>query len=170
MRHQKKSEKFSRNRAQRKALVKSLLRALFTYERIKTTESKAKGIRPWVDRLITLAKNDTLHARRLAYKWLPDHLLVKRLFEQIAPRFKDTPGGYTRIIDIGYRAGDAAKISLMELTKLGEKKITAKAKKTKSKTEKTESAETTQETTSQKENPKTGLIAGMKKIFKKKKE
>lgn len=112
MRHRKKSEKFSRSRAQRKALVRSLLRALFIYERITTTESKAKGIRHWAERLINWAKNDTLHHRRLAYRFLCDHNLTKRLFEVIGPRFKNIQGGYTRVLDLGYRQGDGGKISI----------------------------------------------------------
>ncbi|MDD4955805.1 MAG: 50S ribosomal protein L17, partial [Candidatus Omnitrophica bacterium] len=95
MRHRKKSQKFSRPRAQRKALKKSLLRSLLIYERIKTSEAKAKELSSWVDRLISMAKEPTLHHKRLAYELLCDHMLVKKLFDNIAPRFKEIKGGYS---------------------------------------------------------------------------
>jgi large subunit ribosomal protein L17 len=158
MRHRKKSEKFSRSRAQRKALVKSLLRAIFTYERITTTESKAKGIRKWIDKLITWAKEDTLHHRRLCYRWLEDHKLVKRLFEEIAPRFKEVNGGYTRIIDLGNRKDDGANMSILELTKIEKKEKVSKKKEERKKEEKPKEE--------QKEEKK-GFVSGVKKIFKK---
>jgi large subunit ribosomal protein L17 len=155
MRHRKKSKKFSRSRAQRKALMKSLLRSIITYERIVTTESKAKGIRKWVDRLITWAKEDTLHHRRLCYRWLEDHKLVKRLFEEIAPRFKDVNGGYIRIIDLGNRRGDGAKLSILELTRTEKKEKVSKKKEEKKKREPKEE--------------KKSFVSGVKKIFKKEK-
>jgi large subunit ribosomal protein L17 len=178
MRHRIKSEKFSRNRGQRKALVKSLLRALFIYERIKTTESKAKGIKHWAERLITLAKEDTLHHRRLAYKWLGDHNLVKRLFEEIAPRFKNIPGGYTRVLDLGPRQGDGAKISLLELTRLTKKEKKKHVKKEKivepekthQKEEEKEEKIAPKKEQPKKEQPKKGLLFGVKRIFKKERD
>jgi len=166
MRHRKKSEKFSRSRAQRKALIRSLLRSLFIYERIVTTQSKAKGIRGWVDKLIEWAKKDTLHHRRLAYRVLCDHKLVKRLFEEIAPRFKDISGGYTRIVNIGYRKGDGAFLSLLELTRVKEEK---KGKKKKEKEKKEvvieERTSPPQETV---QPQKKSFLQGIKKIFKRK--
>jgi len=155
MRHRKKSKKFSRSRAQRKALMKSLLRSIITYERIVTTESKAKGVRKWVDRLITWAKEDTLHHRRLCYRWLENHKLVKRLFEEIAPRFKDVSGGYIRITDLGNRRGDGAKLSILELTRTEKREKVSKKKEEKKKREPREE--------------KKSFISGVKKIFKKEK-
>lgn len=173
MRHRKKSEKFSRTRAQRKALIRSLLRALFVYERIKTTESKAKGMRPWAEHLITLAKEDSLHHRRLVYRWLNDHNLVKRLFEEIAPRFKNTPGGYTRVIDLGYRQGDGGKISLLELTQLKKKEKKHREKKEKvAETPKPHEKEHGKEEkfTPKKAEAKKGLLSSVKRIFKKERD
>jgi large subunit ribosomal protein L17 len=121
MRHRLKSEKFSRSESQVRGLKKSLLRALLLEESIKTTHEKAKGLTIWAAKLITRAKVDNLHNRRLAYSELNDHKLVKRLFEDVALRFKDVPGGYTRMFDIGWRKGDCAKLSLIELTKLADK-------------------------------------------------
>jgi large subunit ribosomal protein L17 len=135
--------------------MKSLLRSIITYERIVTTESKAKGIRKWVDRLITWAKEDTLHHRRLCYRWLEDHKLVKRLFEEIAPRFKDVNGGYIRIIDLGNRRGDGAKLSILELTRTEKKEKVSKKKEEKKKREPKEE--------------KKSFVSGVKKIFKKEK-
>jgi len=165
MRHRKKSEKFTRSRAQRKALVKSLVRALIINERITTTTSKAKYLRTQADKLITWAKKGTLASRRLAYRLLEDHKLVKKLFDSVGPRFKDVNGGYTRVLALGRRKGDCAPISLLELTKTAPKEVSqakpgAKDKKAVSKEEK--SAE-------KKEQKKKGVASGLKKIFKKRK-
>jgi len=164
MRHRKKSEKFSRSRAQRKALVRSLLRALFTYKRITTTQDKAKGIREWADKLIEWAKKDSLHHRRLVYRFLCDHKLVKRLFEEIGPQFRNISGGYTRVFNLGYRKGDGAGISLLELTQI---------KKEEKKKEKKEEKEITVEgekIPAEKEaKPQKKFLQGIKKIFKKEK-
>ncbi|MBU0694390.1 MAG: 50S ribosomal protein L17 [Candidatus Omnitrophica bacterium] len=170
MRHRKKSEKFSRNYAQRRALMKALLRSLIVQERIVTTESKAKHIRGRADRLITWAKKDTLHCRRLAFNILGDHNLVKRLFQQIGPRFKEVSGGYTRIIGLGYRKGDGGKLTLVELTKIEKKEKKQRGKKEQKKISKEEKREEKREEkiVSKKEKPKKGIISGMRRIFKKK--
>ncbi|MDD5194495.1 MAG: 50S ribosomal protein L17 [Candidatus Omnitrophica bacterium] len=169
MKHRVKSERFSRNRAQRKALVKSLLRSLIIYESIVTQEAKAKKIRPWVDRLITWAKEDTLHHRRLSFRLLEDHNLVKRLFEVIGPRFKGIPGGFTRIMDIGFRHGDASKMAILELTKIEKKEHHHKAKKEKAKDTIEEKKE--EKIPHQKEEqPKKGLLSGVRKIFKRERD
>jgi large subunit ribosomal protein L17 len=170
MRHRAKHNQFNRPYAQKKALIKALLRSLFIYERIRTQEAKAKKIRPWVDRLITWAKDDTLHHRRLSFAVLGDHNLVKRLFEVIGPRFKDIPGGYTRIIDVGFRKGDASKISILELTKIDKKEKKHREKKEKDKPH--EVAEKKEEKIIPKKEaqPKKGLLSGVRKIFKKERD
>lgn len=172
MRHRKKSEKFSRSRAQRAALVKSLLRGLIVNERIVTTESKAKGVRPTIERLITWAKSDNLHRRRLAYQLLCDHNLVKRLFERIGPRFKNIAGGYTRIIDVGFRKGDCAKLSILEFTKIERKEKKPKVKKEKEvvKTEETLKVKEERHIPKKEEKPSKGILAGIKRIFKKERD
>ena len=116
MRHLKSGRKLNRSTPHRKALIRNLLKALVQREQIQTTDAKAKELRRWADRLITLGKKDTLHARRLAYAQLGSRLLVARLFDNIAPRFQNRAGGYTRVIKLGPRRGDAAPISLIELT------------------------------------------------------
>ncbi len=167
MRHRKKSEKFSRPRAQRKALVKALLRAVIINERITTTTSRAKYMRSEVDKLITKAKADNLASRRLVYRKLGDHNLVKRLFEVIAPRFKSVNGGYTRIARLVPRKGDGASISLLELTKREVKKKVIKGKKDKSAVN---DKEKDQELVTAKKQEKKGIISGVKKIFKKERD
>jgi large subunit ribosomal protein L17 len=170
MRHRKKSEKFSRPRAQRKALVKSLLRALLIYESIKTTESKAKGLRPWVDRLIEWGKVDTLHSRRLAYRLLGDHNLVKRLFENIAPRFKEIKGGYSRVISLTSRRGDGAKISILELTKKERREKPKKEKRKKKEVAPKEEEKKEEIPLKKQPKPKRSFIRGIRGIFKKERD
>ena len=116
MRHLKTGRKLNRTTAHRRALLRNLLKALIQREQIQTTDAKAKELRRWADRIVTLGKKDTLHARRLAYAQLGSRTLVSRLFDDIAPRFENRAGGYTRIIKLGPRRGDAAPLSLIEFT------------------------------------------------------
>jgi len=115
MRHLKSGRQLSRNSAHRWALMRNLITALLREEKIRTTDPKAKELRRWVDRVITLGKRGSLHARRQALGIVQDKAVVRKLFDTIAPRFKDRPGGYTRIIKLGIRRGDAAQMSLIEL-------------------------------------------------------
>jgi large subunit ribosomal protein L17 len=92
-----------------------MLVSLLQYERIKTTLAKGKELRSWADRIISLGKRGTLHARRRAFALLRDKGIVKKLFDEIAPKFKDREGGYTRVYKLGWRHGDAAPLSLVEL-------------------------------------------------------
>ena len=92
-----------------------MLVSLLEHERIKTTLAKGKELRSWADRIITLGKRGTLHARRRAFALLRDKGIVKKLFDEIAPKFKDRAGGYTRVYKLGWRQGDAAPLSLVEL-------------------------------------------------------
>jgi large subunit ribosomal protein L17 len=148
MRHLKAGRKLGRNATQRLALMRSLALALFRYERIITTVAKAKEARRFVERLITLAKKDTLHARRLALARLgtaanaevrpfnpakkgdevDSRTILQKLFAEIGPRFADRPGGYTRVIKRHERRlGDGGKTAFLELLKEGETKYRAKA-------------------------------------------
>jgi large subunit ribosomal protein L17 len=116
MRHRKTRHKLSRDSAHRKALLMNLSRELITHERIRTTHAKAKAVRPEVERLITLAKRGDLHSRRQAMAALgQDKFVVYRLFEEVAPRYGDRPGGYTRILKLGPRPSDATEMALVEL-------------------------------------------------------
>ena len=115
MRHLKSGRQLSRNSSHRWALMRNLITALLREEKIQTTDPKAKELRRWVERVITLGKRGDLHARRQAAAIVQDKTVVQKLFDAIGPRFKDRPGGYTRIIKLGVRHGDAAKMALIEL-------------------------------------------------------
>ncbi|TMA97910.1 MAG: 50S ribosomal protein L17 [Deltaproteobacteria bacterium] len=115
MRHLKSGRQLSRNSSHRWALMRNLITALLREEKIRTTDPKAKELRRWVDRVITLGKQGTLHARRQVLSIVQDKAVVRKLFDTIGPRFKDRPGGYTRIVKIGIRRGDAAQMSVIEL-------------------------------------------------------
>ena len=116
MRHQKQRHKLSRDSAHRKALLMNLSKEVIQHERIKTTEAKAKAAKPAVERLITLAKRGDQHARRQAMSALgQDKFLVYRLFEEIAPRYAEREGGYTRILKLGPRRSDSTEMVFLEL-------------------------------------------------------
>ncbi len=116
MRHNKTRHKLSRDSAHRKALIMNLSREVIDHERIRTTHAKAKALRPEVEKLITLAKRGDLHARRQAMAALgQDKFVVYKLFEEVAPRYSDRPGGYTRILKLGPRPSDATEMALIEL-------------------------------------------------------
>ena len=116
MRHQKEKGKLSRDSAHRRALMMNLSKEIIEHERITTSAAKAKAVRPEVERLITLAKRGDLHARRQALSTLAqDKFAVHKLFEEIAPRYAERPGGYTRILKLGPRKSDATEMALLEL-------------------------------------------------------
>ncbi|MCK9249614.1 MAG: 50S ribosomal protein L17 [Solirubrobacteraceae bacterium] len=116
MRHQKTRHKLSRDSSHRKALLRNLCKEVIEHERIQTTEAKAKALKPEIEKLITLAKRGDLHARRQALSALgQDKFSVHKLFEDIAPRYQERPGGYTRILKLGPRKSDATEIVLIEL-------------------------------------------------------
>jgi len=114
MRHRKKGKTLDRKRGPRKALLRSLATDLILYEKIKTTEAKAKAVKPLVERLITKGKSGDLHAKRELLKYLYLENAAKKVIEELGPRYKARKGGYTRIIKLGTRQGDAAKIVQIE--------------------------------------------------------
>jgi len=114
MRKRQKGRKLNRERDQRKALLKSISRSLLLHKRIKTTEAKAKEISGFTEKLITRAKKGDLASRRLLLK-IHSNDVVKKLIDEIGPQFKDRPGGYTRIIKLGPRKSDGAKMAIIEL-------------------------------------------------------
>ena len=115
MRHNKSQRKLGRTSEHRRALFRNQLRSLITHERIITTLPKAKELRPIAEKVVTLGRRqDSVHARRLAERWLSDRDLVHRLFTEIGPRFTSRPGGYTRIVKLGARRGDAAELAILE--------------------------------------------------------
>ncbi|HEX6664953.1 MAG TPA: 50S ribosomal protein L17 [Gaiellaceae bacterium] len=115
MRHRRVGKKLGRDSAHRKALYSNLAGALIEHGRIKTTEAKAKAVKPFAEQMITLGKRGDLHARRLALAELRSQDVVHQLFADVAPRFADRPGGYTRIVKLGPRIGDAAEMVYLEL-------------------------------------------------------
>ena len=114
MRHNMRGRKLGRTSAHRKALFRNQLASLVLAERIKTTLPKAKELRPVAERIITRGRIDTVQARRLVRQWLPDRTLVRKVFEEISPRFIDRPGGYLRIVKLGPRQGDGAEMAILE--------------------------------------------------------
>jgi large subunit ribosomal protein L17 len=129
MRHRKTGRKLSRTSAHRDALFRNMVTSLLLHEQIQTTDAKAKELRSVADRMVTLGKRGTLHARRQALAFVRSRAVVKKLFEEIAPRFESRPGGYTRITKLGVRAGDAAPMSMIELTDRGEGAMSEAEKK-----------------------------------------
>ncbi|MGH2981452.1 MAG: 50S ribosomal protein L17 [Solirubrobacterales bacterium] len=116
MRHRRKRGKLSRDSAHRKALLSNLSKQLITHERIKTSQAKAKAVKPEVEKLITLAKRGDLHARRQALSSLgQDKFIVHKLFEEVAPRYDERAGGYTRIVKLGPRRSDSTEMVFLEL-------------------------------------------------------
>ena len=115
MRHLRAGKKFNRSASHRRALLRNLVTSLLRHERIQTTDPKAKELRRWADWMIGLGKAGTLHARRQALAVIQDEDVVHKLFDSLAARFKDRPGGYSRIVKVGWRRGDQAAVSIVEL-------------------------------------------------------
>jgi large subunit ribosomal protein L17 len=155
MRHLKSGRKFGRNSSSRKAMMRNLATSLFKHERIQTTDAKAKELRGFVERLITRAGKGTLHDRRLVLTEIHDKVVAKKLFDEIAPRYVERPGGYTRVTRVGFRKGDGAELAIIELIQdeLAKKKRRRKRRKStdaeaESQTAETAAAEQTEEDSS----------------------
>ncbi len=115
MRHRAKGRQLSRTSSHRRAMLNNMASSLFEHGRVVTTEAKAKELRPFAERLITLARRGDLHARRLVERRIKDRDTLGKLFSEIGPRFAARPGGYTRILKLGHRPGDGADIARIEL-------------------------------------------------------
>jgi len=115
MRHRTSGRQLNRNSAHREAMFRNMAASLLRHEVITTTVSKAKELRRVAEPLITMAKSDTVHKRRLAFSRLRDRGVVSKLFNELGPRYRERPGGYLRILKMGYRAGDSAPLALVEL-------------------------------------------------------
>lgn len=149
MRHRKGGFKLQRNPSARRALLRGLATNVIERDRIVTTVTKAKAVRPWVEKMITLGKRDTLHSRRQAAAFLQTPEAVKKLFDTLAPRFSQQDGGYTRIIRLGPRKGDGAEEAVIEilgteLKKRVEERRKRKEERLKRQQEESESAEETE--------------------------
>ncbi len=134
MRHSKAGRRLGRKTSHREAMFRNMVTSLLNHEKITTTDAKAKEIRVVAERMITLGKRGDLHSMRLAASVIREKSVVSKLFSTIAPRYKDRPGGYTRIIKLGARLGDAAPISLIELVEEEIKPSKAKPAPSKAKT------------------------------------
>jgi large subunit ribosomal protein L17 len=128
MRHSVKGRKLGRTTAHRQALLRNLITSLFEKERIRTTLAKAKEARSLAEKVITLAKKNTLHSRRQAAKHLAKESALKKLFDDLGPRFSERPGGYTRVVKLGLRSGDGASMAMLELVGSEYKKKVKKKK------------------------------------------
>ncbi len=126
MRHNKSGKRLGRNSSHRSAMMHNMVTSLIDHEKITTTDARAKELRKLADRLITLGKRGDLHARRQVLAIIRDRKVVAKLFDQVGPRYKDRPGGYTRIYKLGSRSGDNASLSQIELV---EEEFTAKPRK-----------------------------------------
>lgn len=115
MRHRKIKGKLGRTPSHRNAMLRNMAESILTHERIQTTLPKAKEVQKLVDYIITLAKRDDLHSRRLVIRVIPNKTVVTKLFSEIAPRYRDRPGGFTSIYKIGNRRGDAAEMAVISL-------------------------------------------------------
>lgn len=136
MRHRVSGNKLRRNSSHRRALLRNLVTSLFDKERVSTTLAKARAARPLAEKMITLTKKDTLHSRRQALRFIFKKDTVKKLFDEIGPRFIERPGGYTRIVKLGPRAGDGAEMAMIELIGSEFKKKKKKKEKEKAKAKK----------------------------------
>ena len=125
MRHRKTGRQLNRNSSHRKAMFQNMTVSLLNHEIIKTTLPKAKELRRFAEPLITMARNDSVHKRRVAFSRLRDRDTVTKLFNELGPRYKDRPGGYTRILKSGYRAGDNAPMAYIELVDRPEPEVEA---------------------------------------------
>jgi len=120
MRHRVKAGTLGRSASHRTAMYRNLVTSLFEHERVRTTDAKAKGVRSLAEKLITLGKRGDLHARRRALRVIRRREVAAKVFDDLAERFRDRPGGYTRIVKLGIRPGDAAAMSIIELVESGE--------------------------------------------------
>ena len=119
MRHRKKGRQLSRTASHRTATLRNMATSLIQHERIQTTEARARELRPFVEKLITLGGKDDVHSRRRARRHIADRAALQKLFDEVGPRFRERPGGYTRIVKLGARKGDGAEMAIIELTELG---------------------------------------------------
>ncbi len=161
MRHYDRNDHLSRSYAQRKALIRSMIRNLILHERVKTTPRKAKALASAIARVIIWAKKGTLHHQRLIYKVIPDHALVQQICKDIAMRYKDISSGFTRIIRTGTRKGDGAELAFIELTKREIKKKPISAVKAQGENQDVK-------TTEERSKSSQPLKSGIKGIFRRK--
>ncbi len=162
MRHRKAGKELSRNTSHRRALLRNMVTSLLQHEQIQTTDTKAKAIRPVAEKMITLAKRGDLHARRQAMSYMQDKAVTHRLFEELKERYLDRQGGYVRIVKKGYRNGDGAPVSIVQLLPAEEGKKTKKKKIKKTATEKPGASKAKKEARKESKRPVTKKTAAGK--------
>lgn len=175
MRHRKSRLQLNRFTSWRKATLVSLAKNLFIHQSIKTSKARAKAVRPLVERLISLAKSNTVTRKRQVFRVLQNHKLVSLLFNEIAPRFVNKISGYTRIVALGTRRGDNAEIAILELTEIKKKEVRKpkKAEEIKPEEEKKEvipKEKAIEERPPISKKPTKKFLAGLRKIFKKERD
>lgn len=153
MRHNKAFNHLGRKSGHRKAMLANMASSLILHKRIETTEAKAKALRVYVEPLITKSKDDTTHSRRIVFSYLKQKEAVSELFRVVAPKIADRPGGYTRVLKIGFRKGDAADMAIIELVDFNEAALLAAKPETKKATTRRSRAKKSQST------PKEGVAA-----------
>src|SRR5437899_2974375 len=163
MRHGMANRKLGRTSAHRAALFRNQLTSLIDKERIITTLPKAKELRPQIERLVTLGKNDSVHNRRQAGRVVADDSLIAKLFDTLGPRFNERPGGYTRIIKLGFRRGDSAEMAILEFIGYEPKIEEAPAPEAKGKKAASKKAEAEEPEEAEEEKPKAKKAAAPKK-------
>lgn len=163
MRHKRIGRKLGVTTKHRKAMFRNMLTDLFRHEKIKTTDTRAKEIRRIAEKYITLAKKGTLHARRMAAGYVRDKEVLQKLFDELAARFKERPGGYTRIVKLGVRVGDNAPISLIELIKEEYKPKKKRPKRSKKKKAESAASEPESKSTKKESAEELGLAEGESK-------
>jgi ribosomal protein L17 len=154
MRHNKNFNHLGRKSGHRKAMLANMAASLIEHKRIETTLAKAKALRQYVEPLITKSKDDSTHARRMVFSYLKSKDAITELFRNIAPKIGDRPGGYTRILKIGFRQGDAAEMAMIELVDFNEAALAGTTKKEVKKTTRRSRAKKTEDATIVEETPK----------------
>jgi len=168
MRHRNKVKKMGRTSSHRAATLRNIAIAVFEHKQIRTTLAKAKAAQGYIEKLVTYGKTDSVHSRRLVFKFLQDHSLVKTLFDEIAPTYEGRPGGYTRIVKLGMRRGDSAPLAALQL--VGFEKFTfeeeakPKKKKHKAKPEKPTTAAVEETTVAEDEETKETAVEASEDI------
>lgn len=175
MRHRKRRLQLNRFTSWRKATINSLARNLLIHQSIRTSLAKARAAVPQIDKLIILSKNNSTAAKRYAFKILGDHKLVNLLFSEIGPRFANRTSGFTRIINLGSRRGDNAKLVILELTEIKKKEVKKPKKKEESRPEEEKKAEVTKEKHIEEKppiakKPTKKFLGGLRTIFKKERD
>ncbi len=175
MRHRKKRLQLNRFTSWRKATLNSLARNLLIHQSIKTSLTKAKAAVPQIEKLITLSKNNSIAARRYAFRILCDHKLVSLLFNEIGPRFASRISGFTRIIKLGQRRGDNAELAILELTEIKKKEVKKPKKKEETKPQEEKKPEVTKEKHIEEKppiikKPTKKFLGGLRTIFKKERD